>query len=82
MMNTKLIRSILLAVIGSVSIFLGLNAENSEIIYNGDYYDANGVVKGGIHLAASDKGRPTLFILGGAVLIVCAIPTNLKKKED
>lgn len=78
----KIIRSILLAIIGVVSIILGLNAENSEIICNGDYYDANGVIKGGIHLAASDKGRPTLFILGGAVLIACAIPTNLKKRED
>ena len=78
----KIIRSILLGVIGIVSILLGMNASNSEIIYNGDYYDSNGVIKGGIHLAASDKGRPTLFILGGAVLIVCAIPTNLKKKED
>lgn len=78
----KIIRSILLGVIGIVSILLGLNASNSEIIYNGDYFDSNGVITGGIHLAGSDKGRPTLFILGGAVLIVCAIPTNLKKKEN
>ena len=80
MMNTKLIRSILLAVVGSVSIFLGL-IQDPKIIYNGDYIDGYyGVSK--IHLEARDKGRPTLFILGGAVLIVCAIPTNLKKKEN
>ena len=79
MMNTKLIRSILLAVVGSVSIFLGL-IQDPKIIYNGEYYDAYDVSK--IHLEARDKGRPTLFILGGAVLIVCAIPTNLKKKEN
>ena len=78
----KIIRSILLGVIGIVSILLGLVDYNSKITYNGDYYDSNGVIKGDIYLAASDHGRPILFILGGAVLIVCAIPTNLKKKED
>ncbi|GEM_PF-4043420 len=78
----KIIRSILLGVIGIVSILLGLVDYNSKISYNGDYYDSNGVIKGGIYLDASDHGRPILFILGGAVLIVCAIPTNLKKKEN
>lgn len=79
----KIIRSILFIAIGIVSIILGTDSYNSETYYNGEYYNANGNSIGTkIHVSSHDRGRSLLFILGGAVLIVCAIPANLKKKEE
>lgn len=79
----KILRSILLAAIGIVSIVLGTDSYNSETYYNGEYFDANGNNVGTkVHISSYDRGRTLLFILGGASLIVYAIPTNLKRKDN
>lgn len=78
----KVIRSILFIAIGIVSIILGSDSYNSETYYNGECYDANGYSIGTkIHIDSYDRGRSLLFILGGATLIVFAIPTNIKYKK-
>lgn len=91
----KILRSILLALIGIACIMNGIQVYKSDIggmasykEYGGDAYTGiqNAEVQtGGLVRIQSDilaKGLGSIMIFGGLTIIVFAIPTNLKKKED
>ncbi len=76
----KILRSILLAAIGVVLIVLGTNDANLTSTYT-----VCEMGKGRTDTWIKEEHnemKELLFILGGATLIVCAIPTNLKRKKE
>lgn len=91
----RVLRSTLLALVGVACLLTGIQVYNSNIggmasyqEYGGDAYTGiqNAEVQtGGLVRIQSDiiaKGFGSIMIFGGIALIVCAIPTNLKRKED
>jgi len=91
----KILRSILLVLVGIACLMTGIQVYKSDIgrmasykEYGGDAYTGiqNAEVQtGGLVRIQSDilaKGLGSIMIFGGLTLIICAIPTNLKKKED
>lgn len=80
----KLIRSILLGLIGIVSIIIGVDSHNFVDNWEGNIvkYDEKGEAHNDGGVFFGPQGFRYVFILGGAALIAFAIPTNIKKKED
>jgi len=83
----KIVRSILLMAIGVASILIGtIVIEPYQVRNEGAFYivDSNGEEHGQnfFWYNSNTEHWKYVFILGGAALIVCAIPTNLKKKGE
>lgn len=76
----KILRSVLFVAIGVVSIVL---ATTTSFWYHGHLYDENHktIANFGFSPQNLTEGQ-LLLILGGATLIVCAIPTNIKRKKE
>lgn len=83
-MKMKIIRSVLLGIIGITSIIIGVDTHNFVDNWEGSIvkYDEKGKAHTDAGVYFGSQGLRHIFILGGAALIVCAIPTNLKNKED
>ena len=90
----RIIRSVLLAIVGILSIGMGIHYNSMDLgelspykEYGGDAFTGiqNAEVQtGGLVRLQSQlirEGIANIFIFAGLTMIVCAIPTNLKKKE-
>lgn len=78
----KIVRSILLVLIGIVSIVIGCN----NLVGFYEVGDAYTYIDGRKHIEwsfeyPSNKSLSYIMILGGAALIVFSIPTSFNKKE-
>ena len=91
----KILRSIFFALVGIACFMTGIQVYKSDIGGMSSYQEYGGdaftgiqnaeVQTGGLVRIQSDilaKGLGSIMIFGGLTLIVCAIPTNLKRKED
>ena len=91
----RIIRSILLVLVGVFSIIMGIECYDTEIgepyhyqTYGGDAFTGiqHTEVQTGrlvrLQTQLIRKGFTTSFIIAGLTMIACAIPTDLKKKED
>lgn len=91
----RIVRSVLFALLGLWSILTGIRGYNSDLgelypykEYGGDAFtgiqnaevQTGGLVRLQSHIIS--QGLGSILIFGGIAFIICAIPTNLKKKED
>lgn len=91
----KILRSILLALIGIACIITGIKELDHDVgsmtfheIYRGDAYTGIQNAISDVTLLVAQQNRILVYglgyimIFGGATLIVCAIPTNLSQKGE
>ena len=91
----KILRSILLLLIGIFTICAGVDISHETLGELASYKEYGGDAFTGIQNAEVQTGGlvrlqsqliresvSTFFYIIGAIIIVCAIPTNLKRKEE